>query len=76
MLGHPKLRGFVSHGGLNSIQEATYYGVPMIVLPLFVDQDYNAYRIEAQKVGFRLEIRGMTFSKMDDAITKILTDNQ
>lgn len=35
ILRHPKLKAFVSHGGLNSIQEATYYGVPLIVMPLF-----------------------------------------
>lgn len=34
-LGHPKLKTFVTHGGLNSIQEATFYGMPMIVMPLF-----------------------------------------
>lgn len=35
LLGHPNLKTFVTHGGLNSIQEATFYGLPMIVMPLF-----------------------------------------
>jgi len=76
LLRHPNLRAFVTHGGLNSVQEATYYGVPLIVLPLFADQDYNAYRVDAQNVGFRLEIRDLDFPMMDKALTSILSDTK
>ncbi|CAL8148111.1 unnamed protein product [Orchesella dallaii] len=76
ILRHPKLKVFVTHGGVSSIQEATYYGVPMIVIPLFADQDYNAYRIEAQQVGLRAEIRGMTEDTLVTAVDKILKDEK
>lgn len=45
-------------------------------LPILLDQDYNAYRIEAQEVGFRLEIGELTFSLMDEALSKILGDER
>jgi len=45
-------------------------------MPLFADQDYNAYRVEAQKVGFRVEIRDLTFDIMNRAVNDILTDEQ
>ncbi|ODN03396.1 UDP-glucuronosyltransferase 2B15 [Orchesella cincta] len=76
ILNHPKLKLFVTHGGVSSIQEATYYGIPMIVIPLFADQDYNAYRIEAQEVGLRAEIRGMTADTLVTAVDKILKDDK
>jgi len=46
------------------------------VIPLFADQDYNAYRIEAQNVGLRLEIKTLTFSDLDKAISEILTNKR
>lgn len=38
LLGHSKIRAFVSHGGLLSTQEAAYHGVPLVGVPLFGDQ--------------------------------------
>uniref|UniRef100_A0A8C4Q9D8 UDP-glucuronosyltransferase n=1 Tax=Eptatretus burgeri TaxID=7764 RepID=A0A8C4Q9D8_EPTBU len=37
-LGHPNVRLLVSHGGMNSLLEALYHGVPVLALPLFGDQ--------------------------------------
>ncbi|KZS01719.1 UDP-glucuronosyltransferase 2B20, partial [Daphnia magna] len=35
LLGQPKIKLFINHGGLNSKQEAIYHGVPFIALPIF-----------------------------------------
>lgn len=45
---------FVTHGGYNSIREATRAGVPMAVLPLFEDQFPNAVRVEELGLGARI----------------------
>jgi hypothetical protein len=42
LLGHPRIRAFVSHGGLLSLHEAAYHGSPTLVLPVFCDHDGNA----------------------------------
>ena len=34
----PRLKAFITHGGMNSILEALYFGVPLITLPVFGDQ--------------------------------------
>uniref|UniRef100_A0A914HRK4 glucuronosyltransferase n=1 Tax=Globodera rostochiensis TaxID=31243 RepID=A0A914HRK4_GLORO len=33
-LAHPKTMAFVSHCGMNSVMEGTFYGVPMVCMPL------------------------------------------
>lgn len=50
LLGHPKIRAFVSHGGLLSLHEAAYHGTPTLVLPVFCDHDGNAAQAGTQKI--------------------------
>ncbi|XP_029577511.1 UDP-glucuronosyltransferase 2A1-like [Salmo trutta] len=46
LLGHPKTRLFVAHGGTNGVQEAIYHGIPVVGLPLFFDQYDNLLRLK------------------------------
>jgi glucuronosyltransferase len=72
ILAHKKTRGFISHGGLLSTTESIYFGVPILVFPLFADQDYNANLVEKAGCGIKVEIVGLTKKVMQDALTKIL----
>ncbi|XP_035483379.1 UDP-glucuronosyltransferase 2A1 [Scophthalmus maximus] len=51
LLGHPKIKLFVAHGGTNGVQEAIYHGVPILGLPLIFDQRDNLFRIEVRGAG-------------------------
>lgn len=51
---------FITHGGMNSITESLYYGVPMIVIPFITDQPLNAKRIEELQLGKKLEYKRIT----------------
>lgn len=42
---------FFTHGGMNSINESMFYGVPMLVKPIVNDQPVNALRVETLKIG-------------------------
>jgi len=74
MLASPKCRGFISHGGLLGIQEGTMSGVPMILMPIFAEQDFNALRLERTGRGIKLEVHGLTEKDLTDAIQEILTN--
>ncbi|CAG7727563.1 unnamed protein product [Allacma fusca] len=74
ILGHPKILAYITHCGLNSIMEATYQGVPLIGMPLFGDQDYNAYHIRVYNMGIILEARDLTVEEMRSAISQVSTN--
>lgn len=38
----PRVDAFITHGGMNSINEGLYYGVPLIVIPQQMEQTMNA----------------------------------
>ncbi len=42
---------FITHGGLSSIRESIFYGVPMLVFPWGVDQPGNAARVAYHGLG-------------------------
>ncbi|XP_030580142.1 UDP-glucuronosyltransferase 2A2-like isoform X2 [Archocentrus centrarchus] len=46
LLGHPKIKLFVAHGGTNGVQEALYHGVPVVGIPFFFDQYDNLLRLK------------------------------
>ncbi|XP_053332925.1 UDP-glucuronosyltransferase 2C1-like isoform X2 [Clarias gariepinus] len=51
LLGHPKTRVFVAHGGTNGIQEAIYHGVPIVGFGLVWDQPDNLAKMRVKGVA-------------------------
>lgn len=65
--GHSKLKLFITHGGISSILEATYHGIPIIGMPLFADQFGNMKEAEQEGWARTLpwkELEGNKFRKM------------
>ncbi|CAL7939520.1 unnamed protein product [Xylocopa violacea] len=71
LLGHPRLRAFVSHGGLLSLHEAAYHGAPTLVLPVFCDHDGNA--AQAEKLGYALlmDLASVSIGSLRDGILRV-----
>lgn len=74
LLGHPKTKLFITHGGTNGIYEAIYHGVPMVGIPLFADQPDNMVHMKAKGAA---EVVDFTYLKTQDlleAINKVISD--
>lgn len=59
ILAHPKVGGFLSHCGWNSVLESLSMGVPMLAWPMGAEQPFNAKVAERLGAGMRiLEVVG------------------
>ncbi|KAG9147177.1 hypothetical protein Leryth_005409 [Lithospermum erythrorhizon] len=54
ILKHPSIGGFVSHCGWNSVMESMKYGVPIIAMPMHLDQPINSRLVEEVGVGIEV----------------------
>ncbi|VDK59274.1 unnamed protein product [Anisakis simplex] len=71
ILGHPKTRAHITHGGLNSVIESVWHGVPVIGYPLTASGVDNLLRLTARNVGVMLKKRGLTKKTILRAIDEI-----
>lgn len=65
---------FVTHGGMNSVMEAIYYGVPMVVVPQQPEQAMTAARVAELGLGVALEPGQVTAGALRDAVATISGD--
>ncbi|XP_037543893.1 UDP-glucuronosyltransferase 2C1-like [Nematolebias whitei] len=66
LLGHSQVKLFIAHGGTNGVQEAIYYGVPVLGIPLFFDQYDNLIRLQERgsaKILKLADFNGQTFKE-------------
>lgn len=76
LLGHVNTRAFLSHGGLNSIYEAMYHGVPVVGVPLFGDHYDTMTRVAAKGMGIMLHWKTMTEDDLHTALTSVIKDSR
>ena len=72
----PKVDLVITHGGNNTVIESFYFGKPMIVMPLYVDQFDNAQRIHEKGFGIRLNAHQCTKDQLTNAINKLIFDEE
>ena len=64
----------IIHGGNNSLTESLYFGKPMIVMPVFADQNDNAQRVHEKGFGIRLDPFTLNKEQLEKAIDKLVND--
>ncbi|KAM5159537.1 UDP-glucuronosyltransferase 2B17-like isoform 2-T2 [Callospermophilus lateralis] len=74
LLGHPKTKAFITHGGTNGVYEAIYHGIPMVGIPLFADQADNIAHVKAKGAAIRLDYRTLTSADLLKALRMVIND--
>ncbi|XP_064074695.1 UDP-glycosyltransferase UGT5-like isoform X3 [Vanessa tameamea] len=71
LLRHPKIKLFITQGGLQSTDEAIAAGVPLIGIPMLGDQWFNVEQYVKFNIGKGLSIDTLTGKQLMDAIKTI-----
>jgi len=67
----------VTTGGLNTVHEALWFGVPVLALPVAgVDTPGNAARVHLHRVGRRVPPRQLSAERLSDEIRTLLDDRE
>jgi MGT family glycosyltransferase len=65
---------FVSHGGMNSVSESLFHGVPLVVIPQMSEQEIVGRRVEELGAGVVLERDAVTPSALRASVERVLAD--
>ncbi|CAD5212518.1 unnamed protein product [Bursaphelenchus okinawaensis] len=71
LLGHKLCKAHISHGGLNSIMESVWHGVPVIGWPLNVNNKDNLLRVTARHAGLMLSTKRPAEKQIVSALNRI-----
>lgn len=72
ILAHPKMRAFITHCGLLGTYEATYHGVPIVAIPVYIDQHKNAARSVRDGAGLSLCLRALSTESIKETLVKLV----
>ncbi|XP_044874629.1 UDP-glucuronosyltransferase 2B31-like isoform X7 [Mauremys mutica] len=75
LLGHPKTKAFITHGGTNGIYEAIYHGIPMVGIPIFADQPDNIAHMKAKGMAVQLDFNTMQTQDLIDALDMVINNS-
>ncbi|WP_031055754.1 glycosyltransferase [Streptomyces ochraceiscleroticus] len=65
---------FLTHAGFNGTREALAAGVPVVAVPLFAEQSYNAARLQEIGAGRRIDVQDVTRASLTEAVRAVLED--
>lgn len=73
-VGHEKIKLFITQGGMLSIQESAYHGVPLLIIPLILDQYTNAKVVEQNEYGEVISICNFNEQIFEETLLKVLNN--
>lgn len=66
---------FVTHGGMNSVCESLFHGVPMVVVPQMSEQAIVGRRVEGVGAGVYLPKERATAESLRESVRQILSES-
>nr|XP_018907463.1 PREDICTED: UDP-glucuronosyltransferase 2B18-like [Bemisia tabaci] len=77
VLNHPKVKVFITQGGLQSFQETVHFGVPTVGIPWFGDQECNVAKMVDAGIGTQLLPHELhSYDKIKSALEAVLFDDK
>ena len=67
---------FVTHGGMNSVSESLYYGVPLVVIPQMSEQEMVGRRVEELGAGLYLAKQEATPARLRESVERVLAEGR
>ncbi|CAH0555383.1 unnamed protein product [Brassicogethes aeneus] len=74
VLAHPNIKLFISHGGLLSVIESVHYGVPILGIPVFWDQEFNIRSAENNGFAINLPFKELNERTFSTAVNDLLNN--
>jgi MGT family glycosyltransferase len=65
---------FITHGGLNSVHDGLYCGVPLLVVPQQEEQGFNGLRVVELGAGLMLEKKNQSAAALGALAMQVLTE--
>ncbi|XP_001947708.2 UDP-glucuronosyltransferase 2B7 [Acyrthosiphon pisum] len=76
ILLHPKVKLFISHGGMSGVYETVDGGVPVLGIPVFYDQPRNIEHLVHNGMAISMDLLSMTKEKLSNAISELINDEK
>jgi glucuronosyltransferase len=76
ILLHPKIKLFISHGGMSGIYETVDAGVPVLGFPLFFDQSRNIAHLVHNEMAISMDLLKVTKDTILNAILELINNNK
>lgn len=67
---------FISHCGMNSVNEGLYFGVPFLMIPIIQEQQINASRVEQLGAGIYHKNKHIVIPQFIKSINLLLSDSK
>lgn len=73
---HPKVKLFISHGGISGVHEAVDAGVPVLGFPLFYDQPRNVGNLVDAGMALSMDLLTVTKNSFLKTIQELINDKK
>ncbi|KAL5273451.1 UGT2A1 family protein [Megaselia abdita] len=76
ILANPKVKVFITHGGLQSFQETVFHAVPIVGIPIYGDQVHNIASAVHKGIGVHLDYGNITEESLKEAIKEVVENEK
>lgn len=73
---HPKVKLFISHGGISGIYETVDAGVPVLGFPLFYDQHKNIANLVDNGMAISMELLSVSRDTILNSILELINNEK